>query len=475
MSAQSAPPVPRFKDVTLPIDFEPIGIKFKIVPGMSGNINTIPKAEQKMYVTTLLHVPDADNRLAAVGKPLAFVPGTSCIIDGAEYRVVLHAGNGTFGATCVVARTDPGGQTETRFALKEQELNANSFDIVKEAMANYFFNLIDDPVNPFFPKIYKMFRSNRSRGDSTGDKMYILTDLLAVDGYKFLRGLNTNYQAGTGAIILYNQLAAPLKELYEKYEYNHGDLKANNVMFDHDNRLRLIDFGFTRVRIGDVIIHHGSYNKVSNRSQDLTQMAATIRRSFPTGTLGVADAFIENIDIGYGCKLSEAIDNRRVMCMGPGSYVDVNNMDQIYKHCDKYENPNGTFDAVLGDLIQFGPPPLVKLRAQGFIFNSLVKPIPGGGSVAAATGPPAALRILAAATAPPPPPPPPPAAAAAAAAAPLTPSVVVQRPPPRTIAGHILSLLGIQQGGAKLRRNKKTRRNSKRNAARSKHRKSRRL
>ena len=428
---------PRFRDVALPIDFNPMGIDFTIDSSMNGTISKIMIEKGWVVDKDIVRVPDADNKLSALipagSTDLVFVPNTTCIIGGATYRVISHAGNGSYGATCIVAREE--GGNELRFALKEQEAGYNLLDIVKEAMANHFLNLVDDPAKPFFPKIYKLFRSSRRNGSNPGDKIYILMDLLAVDGHKFLQVLNSRKQAHVGVVILFDQLAEPLKELYEKYEYNHGDLKPSNVMFGHDNRLRLIDFGLTRIRIGGVIIQHDAFNKESNASQDLTQMAALIRDSFTPTMLGVASKFIEDINTGYHCILSDATNGKSVYCKCPATKVTnkISDMGGLYKLCDTCENQAGTFDKVIPEIKRFGAIPPVDLSSLGFSFSSLVKPVgaaPGGGLP----------------------------------------------PPPRTIGSFFLDLLkGKLFGGAKLRRNKKTRRISNKNVSKRRNRKSKRL
>jgi len=488
----------------LPIDFNPMGINFTIDSSMNGTIDSI----MPLKGLGIAQVSDADNNLSAVipagSTDLTFVPNTTCIIDGATYKVISHSGNGSFGATCVVAREE--GGNELRFALKEQEAGYNLLDIVKEAMANHFLNLVDDPAKPFFPKIYKLFRSSRRNGSNPGDKIYILMDLLAVDGHKFLKGLYSRKQAGTGAVILFDQLAESLKELYEKYEYNHGDLKPGNVMFGHDNRLRLIDFGLTRIRIGDVIIQHDAFNKESNASQDLTQMAALIRHSFTKRMLDRAGNFIEYINTGYGCILSDAAKGISVDCKCPATNatIKISDMGKLYELCDTCVNPAGTFDVVIPEIKRFGAIPPVDLSILGFSFSSLVKPVApsGGGGGGLPPRPPAALRIVAdagggggggpqlpAVGLPPRPPKAPglppshPHAAlhiVAGAGGPQLPADYLPPPPARTIFYFINDLLPDTppknlSGGAKLRRNKKTRRISNKNVSKRRNRKSRTL
>jgi serine/threonine protein kinase len=173
--------------------------------------------------------------------------------------------------------------------------------------------------------------------------IYILSEALSKTGYQFL---SVSKNITHGSVILYSQLVERLQELYKKYNFNHGDLKPGNVMFDSQNNLRLIDFGLSRLVLNKddmstkiIIDTTTQFTANSSEHRDLTLMAALIRYNFK---LMIKD-FVDDIETGYGCLLSRAMNGDRAYCNGQ----NVSDIGDVYIHINNYKNKNGTFESVL--------------------------------------------------------------------------------------------------------------------------------
>jgi hypothetical protein len=376
-----------FKDIILPLDCSGIDLEFVLSAG------TVAELDDANFRHKVMIIPDADNRLKTARDPnntLKFIAQSPTVlsnitIKGEEYRVIGHAGNGGYGSTCIVAKDNPDG-TESRFVLKEQTSinDAEDLRVIKEAIINLCLNEATGVgMQPFFPKIHSVFFSKRNGAL----RLYCLIDLLAVDGVKLISTPQDNVIRGTLILTLFKQLIDRLKELYDKFAYNHGDLKPGNVMIDHNNNLRLIDFGMSRIVLEDsgqpVTLQLSEFNQNSTESNDLTLMAALINNQAKGFIAGPCEAFIDTIDNGFNCKtntwiptpalLSDAIRNRNKKSLKCGG-VNVRNMEELYRYNDTYINPAGTFDVVKASYPDWDSLPALDLSAYGFVPRRLIGP-----------------------------------------------------------------------------------------------------
>lgn len=332
-----------FQTISTPIDLSPIGLDMTLKTQ-----EDLDPSYVKNFLTKITTVDKSLNTLESVKGPDVdtFVSG-SIEIDGNVYEFHSHAGNGSYGATAIV-------QNEGNlFALKEQISDGDNddFTVVKEAIINYILYLSTAPGRrPFTPKIHRIFYSTRTTTEGDKKSIYILSEALSFTGYYFLSSINN---ITDGSVILYSQLVERLKELYDKYEFNHGDLKPGNVMFDSQKNLRLIDFGFSRLVLNKdmstkIIIDTTKYTSYSSKFRDLTLMAVLIRYNFEPR---IPD-FVDDIETGYSCEnrktldktsLSQAINKIPTSCYGH----NISNWEDVYKFINTYENIKGTFESVL--------------------------------------------------------------------------------------------------------------------------------
>jgi hypothetical protein len=330
-----------FQTISTPIDLSSIGLNMILE-----RQEDLDPSYVKKFLTKI-STENTNNLKVDSHKPKTtflidwwFFVTSSISIQGKTYKVTNHAGNGTYGATAIVKNKEG-----NLFALKEQISDdaKDDFTVVKEAIINYILYVSTAPGRrPFTPKIHRIFYSTRTTTEGDKKFIYILSEALSKTGYQFL---SVSKNITHGSVILYSQLVERLKELYDKYKFNHGDLKPGNVMFDSQNNLRLIDFGFSRL-----VLNNGTVNEIiidtttqftanSSKHRDLTLMAAFIRYKFKL----MAPDFVDHIKDGYNCSLLNAMNEIRTNCKGH----NLSNMGDVYKFLNANENPMGTFDVVL--------------------------------------------------------------------------------------------------------------------------------
>jgi hypothetical protein len=412
--AHAAPPPVLINDVRLPLDLNAIGLNFTLTPA------SVAELDNPVLILPLVSTVPVNNLDARFinGKIIfkahaAALAGSYITIDGVTYRVIAHAGNGTYGATCIVAR-DIDGVREKRFVLKEQNSSAvTDIAFVKEAIINHVIYQATSPPNgaaagnykPFAGQVHKLFYSVRDGFK----RIYCLIDLLAIDAHKYLQASvmdDADIFSRSAAIYnIFKQYIYRLRQLYEMYKYSHGDFKPDNVMFDHADNLRLIDFGFSKITLKDTadipipitIITNPEFNNLDNTSQDNTNMAAFIRMTHNLGLAGPPMVllssyhFIRGIVYGYGRNLTACREQGGVYC----NIVDaagvithsyhLAGIGDMYKICDLHENPAGTFDSVIAALEAVPPaaapaalPEEINPSQRGFALPLLEGPIVAG-------------------------------------------------------------------------------------------------
>lgn len=201
-------------------------------------------------------------------------------INGKVYSTKLVLGKGNYGAVFKVTQGDE------IYALKVQQLKtvdeiidenygnsptaanvkaARDFHkgtidtAFKEAIINFILQENTEDV----PKIY----------DFAFDGNNVFTVLEFVEGKTGHSYVREHMTSQDDRLFLYCplilSLANMLERLQESLKFTHGDLNLNNFMVS-GSKVKLIDFGFSRIELGEPIICMPHFNKNYNKGKDLS-------------------------------------------------------------------------------------------------------------------------------------------------------------------------------------------------------------
>ena len=463
--------------------------------------------------------------------PAAGIPAilSRIVMNGRTYVVRENKGSGVFG---IVARVEelplPGaapGTPSRVFALKRQDTAASDFlTFIREGVIHYtLYSRTRDPATGESAHVPNFYYMGKSANPSTGQPqyMYFLTELMenTLDG-GHIRPTMTNLGVQPGLIVDFlRQITPILQFLYNDCNFNHGDFKTDNVMYNAAGQYKLIDFGFSRLKIqGRVIETQHEYCNFSEESRDLSQMIRTIvdgtQMAYYYAYHGVGAYTLAN-------KLDKILTYtvlNNAICDGKDGHHEEHFSSLMHPHIDwvgtylyfnapapppgvvpvppavdwheGHRNMAGTFDAITGYLAWINTPESDVPAAPAPLTPADIATLTAVATNPASFDAGRAAAILAALAAPAPP-----AAPPAAAATPVVP-IVIAPPSPGLLdiirenagalaIGVILTTIGIvhayiafnpelQEGGKKVkRRTQKNRRRVQRHVNKRKSRKQR--
>jgi serine/threonine protein kinase len=240
------------------LDLKPYGIDFVFRPGK----NEI----EDIYTSKI--IPATFNG-SDMKKPLL---SDSFTINHVNYAVKKILGSGSFGTTYQV--TGPDGKD---YALKSVQWNVDVFsEIVQQILV--VNTTADLPDGPFAPRIFTVSH------DKTKNNIYILSELMDDTIWNIIMG-QTREQNDKAVPHIVSQVAYRLFELQNLLQFNHRDLKTNNVMYktnpDGHSVVKFIDFGYSCMKWKGVHISSGEdsgvhFDKCYRESRDISQFITSI-------------------------------------------------------------------------------------------------------------------------------------------------------------------------------------------------------
>lgn len=357
-----------YKPIELPLDLRPIGIDFTLE--RADQLDDYAFLKSKVFVQPagdshlVKAVRPADGKLEFVADQGPVMP-SNMTLRGVTYNVVGPAGAGTYGVTAKVKEAD----TPFRFALKEQKIQDDEHFVtcVREAVINYVLWLSSEVANVgIVPKFHFLFQKEEG-GD---EYIYYLMEELARTGDKVLAEIPVTHveEQANKVAEMFSQMLDVLWRFHKLFSYTHGDMKADNFMYDAAGNMRMIDFGFSRIEMrncatGDMhVIQTSGYNTNSNEGKDLIQLAFFLyifRLSYeravaflPGTPRNNLKAFLERLmNIPGVCDLAQG-----VTC---GAIV-VDSWAKIYEVVNTHRSSNSAFEPTRneGRRLFPGPPAL---------------------------------------------------------------------------------------------------------------------
>lgn len=245
------------------------------------------------------------------------IRGKKIIVNTKTYDVKLEIAKGTYGEV-YSASSDTYGDVVLKIIRIGSE--AQFTDFLKEAIIQILLQETsrDQPNGPYVPEVYDVFY------DMAGSHAYIVTQKMYstmhdyVDAFTRKDRVQSVLSKDLIVPLFFRQIATILEFFQRTLQFNHRDMKGNNVMYVKDaadNRIvKIIDFGFSCLKWGNMSIRGGDYFKDSDtcfrRERDMAQLMVyalqyfkPISRQLKTYLIEMLKAEVagEPCSVGEGC------------------------------------------------------------------------------------------------------------------------------------------------------------------------------
>lgn len=337
-----------YPKITFPINFSQIGLDYKMTYenfSDSENINVLrPKCQAARSDTIRCVRNPASTKLELV------IGGKLQLNDGTTYHIRKTLASGAFGTTAIIQKNN---NPHDLYCLKRQILEHSDDEIecYKEAMMHHILDIhtrpFKDHPSDLIPRLYHIARSF----DHDNIYVYFIMDLMSMSLHNLLYNIPNHHDKLYEFVRCLSQIRPTLEILYTRGLYNHGDLHMGNVMYhEASETYKLIDYGFSRIRIGTGAESHmlvlNSRNDRSDASRDLTQLITAFELTNKVNKLQFDDGSFEH-------RVQQLIEivSYNGQCSGLSHPDHTNNFvghgwSASYRYFNTHTNVNGTYDVI---------------------------------------------------------------------------------------------------------------------------------
>jgi Protein kinase domain len=309
------------------LDLRPYGMDWSV----SSNGTPVPMDFQRKIATMRMIVGTTEN-------PDPIYKSSS----GTEYKLGVLLGGGTYGKVYEATRVSDGKAMVMKIVS-----GSNTYQVVKESIIQIMIveltkDLRHDNIDltgPYAPVLYE-FAHNFDKNESYifSEKMRATTHAVIKSRQGFPDDMRTL------VITLMLQISTILKDLWRICKFNHRDFKTDNCMYfrDSNNKIqtRLIDFGFSCIRYGDIDLNGGGYQfkHCSLPARDMTQYLYEIYKYHQPLPPDLKDVIEKLLTFPLGKK--ECLMYQK--CAGIKEWKD----SYSFMNNPKHTNPNGVAEVV---------------------------------------------------------------------------------------------------------------------------------
>jgi serine/threonine protein kinase len=243
------------------LDLKPYGVNFVLEPGVN-TINHIHRALINTGVSMLRYGDDRDYMR----------------VKGKNYTHLKYLGEGSYGTT--YSGTGPDGKQYAIKRIHDVYTNDDIITLMKECIQQIIIveHTKDMANGPFAPILHGIGYNGHGR------EAFIVSELMTNTVWNLVSS-QTKEQNDEFIPGMLSHVAFNLNELQIDLEFNHRDLKTDNLMYltnpdDGTITLKFIDFGFTCLTWEGMFISGGSYFKYSPKcfrvERDIVQLVTSI-------------------------------------------------------------------------------------------------------------------------------------------------------------------------------------------------------
>jgi hypothetical protein len=243
-------------------DFNKIGINLTLANGEQEQYNTFIDNFKQDPRTAYTYDVDSKGLIITENRAQS---DSFIIINKAPYIVQSKIRSGTFGLLIKVLN----GSRD--YALKIQHIPQTAENALNEVLCQHIVSQHTYNGTPLAPKIIVTGVDSKYQ--------YTVMEYLPTPIWRYLPRLDKE-----SSLNFLAHLADCLSYLQKTLKFTHGDLTYNNVMFDMAGKMRLIDFGQTRIEV-PVVIECSIYTTKFNPCRDLIQFSAFQLRVYKNSLL----------------------------------------------------------------------------------------------------------------------------------------------------------------------------------------------
>ena len=322
--------------------------------------NGLPPCEDHLHVT-------GSGKLISKHSPVAGI--TSYVtFNGERFTAEVFLGAGVFGSVAICL--DPLGQPVVLKKMLARDKDGKSTAII-EVLSQCIVNRSEPSYTPAIKKVGR-----------DGDDLFIIMEYRkGCDLKKFLGSQGSNDERRDTCQVALKALATMSRDLYEWYEFIHGDMKPDNLLRTEDGQVILIDFGFANMLLGPSprheIIARADAAKIRQPTRDLTMLLFQFR-GLAEKQADVA-VWLNDLLLPGSCNTEDPYLKGGIPAHPPHSLNSFRGREwaMMYRYMCGHNNSQASPQVVLEYAYPLGAPPLAPVAAAPMI---MLPPTAGGGS-----------------------------------------------------------------------------------------------